>query len=198
MAHYGEGYHAWDVPLPEYYHVLKVSIYSDFSRAKTNIVKWLYASTVVYYPAAFFIQASVLLLMARVFAVASKTLKGIGLFIWALTFAYIPIQVVQSAVCIPIQALWDPTVSDYYCLNQRMVTFCSLALSILTNLIILILPIPLIWTLCMPLSKKVKIVMLLSAGSAATALTIYRTYRTALFLESDDITVDYVVIDILM
>ncbi|KAM6508443.1 hypothetical protein FALCPG4_018298 [Fusarium falciforme] len=182
MAHYGEGYHAWDVPLPEYYHVLK----------------WLYASTVVYYPAAFFIQASVLLLMARVFAVASKTLKGIGLFIWALIFAYIPIQVVQSAVCIPIQVLWDPTVSDYYCLNQRMVIFCSLALSILTNLIILILPIPLIWTLCMPLSKKVKIVMLLSAGSAATALTIYRTYRTALFLESDDITVDYVVIDILM
>ena len=49
----------------------------------------------------------------------------------------------------------------------------------------------------MPIRKKVKIVLLLGAGGIATALTIFRTYKVALFLDSDDITVDYTPIGIL-
>lgn len=181
MSHYGAGYHAWDVPLPEYY----------------NMLKWLYATTVIYCPAAFFTKVTILLLMARVFAIEEKVARGIRIFIWCLLICYIPVEIVWAAICIPIRTLWDPTVENPRCLNQRKVFFSSLALSILTDVIILIVPIPLTWTLRMPLRKKIKIIMLLSAGGAATGLTVYRTTRAAKFLDSDDITVDFVMIGIL-
>ncbi|KAM5344694.1 hypothetical protein ACJ41O_010556 [Fusarium nematophilum] len=181
MAHYGGGYHAWEILKAEYY----------------NWLKWFYASTVVYCPAAFFTKATILLLVARVFAVERRVSKAIRLFVWALLLMYIPIEAVRIFTCDPIRSLWDPTVDDVHCLNQRKVFFSSLALSILTDTLILVVPIPLTWKLRMPLRKKVKIVLLLGAGGVATGLTIYRTYKVAKFLDSDDITVDYTPIDIL-
>lgn len=135
--------------------------------------------------------------MARVFAVENMVSRGIHIFIWCLLAAYTPILIIWSAVCIPIQTLWDPNVENPYCLNQRKVFFSSLSLSILTDIIILMVPIPLTWALRMPVRKKMKIVLLLSAGGAATALTIYRTIKAVRFLDSDDITVDFVIIGIL-
>ncbi|KPM41738.1 hypothetical protein AK830_g4853 [Neonectria ditissima] len=181
MAHYGEGYHAWEIRLPEYYQLLK----------------WLYASTVIYCPAAFFTKATILLLMARVFAVEERISKAIHIFIWALLVAYIPLQVIKTVVCIPISSLWDPTVRDVHCINQRKVFFCDVSLAILTDLIVLLVPIPLTWRLRMPLRKKIKILVLLSAGGVATAVTVFRTYKVAQFLDSGDLTADFVVIDIL-
>ncbi|KAK7428397.1 hypothetical protein QQZ08_005016 [Neonectria magnoliae] len=175
MAHYGEGYHAWEIRLPEYYQLLK----------------WLYASTVVYGPAAFFTKATILLLMARVFTVEDRVSRAIHIFIWALLVAYVPLQVIKTIVCIPISSLWDPTVRNVHCINQRKVFFCDLSLAILTDLIVLIIPIPLTWKLRMPLRKKIKILVLLSAGGVATAVTIFRTYKVAQFLNSSDLTADF-------
>ncbi|KAF4971533.1 hypothetical protein FZEAL_9817 [Fusarium zealandicum] len=182
VAHYGAGYHAWEIPKAEYY----------------NWLKWFYGSTVVYCPSAFFTKATILLLMARVFAGERRVSKGIRIFIWFLLVAYIPIEIVRIASCFPIRSLWDPSVENARCLNQRRIFFSSLALSIITDIAILIIPIPLTWTLRMPKRKKVKIVLLLGAGGVATTLTILRTYKVAQFLDSEDITVDYTPIAILI
>lgn len=160
-------------------------------------MKWFYASTIVYCPAAFFTKTTILLLMARVFAVEVRVSKGIRIFVWVLLVAYIPIELLRIFTCYPIQTYWDPSVKNAHCLNQRKVFFCSLSLSILTDLIILLVPIPLTWRLQMPIRKKVKIVLLLGAGGIATGLTMFRVYKVALFLDSDDITVDYTPIAIL-
>lgn len=181
MARYGAGYHAWEIRKPEYY----------------NWLKWFYASTVVYCPAAFFTKATILLLMARVFAIERRVSKGIKIFIWCLLLGYIPIEFLRIFTCFPIRTYWDPSVRNAHCLNQRKIFFSSLSLSIVTDLIILIVPIPLTWKLRMPLRKKIKIVLLLGAGGVATALTMFRTYKAVRFLDSDDITVDYTPIDIL-
>ncbi|KAM0549835.1 hypothetical protein ACHAPJ_009277 [Fusarium lateritium] len=181
MARYGGGYHAWEIRKPEYY----------------NWLKWFYASTVVYIPAAFFTKATILLLMARVFAVEPKVAKGIRLFIWALLVAYIPIQILRIVTCYPIRTYWDPRVKNAHCLNQRKIFFSDLSLSIVTDLIILIVPIPLTWRLRMPLRKRIKIVLLLGAGGIATALTLFRVTKAVDFLNSNDITVDYTPISIL-
>ncbi|KAL2681293.1 hypothetical protein Neosp_008904 [[Neocosmospora] mangrovei] len=181
LARYGAGYHAWEIRKPEYY----------------NWLKWFYASTVVYCPAAFFTKATILLLMARVFAIERRVSKGIKIFIWCLLLGYIPIEFLRIFTCFPIRTYWDPSVRNAHCLNQRKIFFSSLSLSIVTDLIILIVPIPLTWKLRMPLRKKIKIVLLLGAGGVATALTMFRTYKAVRFLDSDDITVDYTPIDIL-
>jgi hypothetical protein len=135
--------------------------------------------------------------MARVFAVEQRVSKGIRIFIWCLLLGYVPIEFLRIFTCFPIRTYWDPSVKNAHCLNQRKIFFSSLSLSIVTDLIILIVPIPLTWKLRMPLRKKIKIVLLLGAGGVATALTMYRTSKAVQFLNSDDITVDYTPIDIL-
>ncbi|KAF5695951.1 hypothetical protein FGLOB1_13902 [Fusarium globosum] len=181
MARYGAGYHAWEIRKPEYY----------------NWLKWFYASTVVYIPAAFFTKATILLLMARVFAVEPRVAKGIRILIWALLVAYIPIQILRIVNCYPIRTYWDPDVRNARCLNQRKIFFSDLSLSIVTDLVILLIPIPLTWKLRMSIGKRIKIVLLLGAGGIATALTLFRVAKAVDFLNSDDITVDYTPIGIL-
>ncbi|KAI6767569.1 hypothetical protein HG530_005578 [Fusarium avenaceum] len=160
-------------------------------------IQWFYASTVVYIPAAFFTKATILFLMARVFAVEPRVAKGIRIFIWALLVAYIPIQILRIVNCYPIRTYWDPTVRNAHCLNQRKIFFSDLALSIVTDLIILLVPIPLTWRLTLSVGKRIKIVLLLGAGGIATALTLFRVAKAVDFLNSDDITVDYTPISIL-
>ncbi|KAF4999851.1 hypothetical protein FDECE_11382 [Fusarium decemcellulare] len=163
----------------------------------SNVSQWFYASTVVYCPAAFFTKTTILLLMARVFAVERRVSKGIRIFIGFLLVAYLPVECLRIVNCYPIRTYWDPTVANAHCLNQRKMFFSSLSLSILTDVLILLIPIPLTWKLRMPMRKKIKIVLLLGAGGVATALTIYRVTKAVQFLDSDDITVDYTPIDIL-
>ncbi|KAM5378199.1 hypothetical protein ACJA88_005933 [Fusarium oxysporum] len=103
--------------------------------------QWFYASTVVYIPAAFFTKATILLLMARVFAVEPRVAKGIKILIWALLVAYIPIQILRIVNCYPIRTYWDPDVRNARCLNQRKIFFSDLSLSIVTDLVILALEI---------------------------------------------------------
>ncbi|KAF5668086.1 integral membrane protein [Fusarium heterosporum] len=181
VARYGAGYHAWEIEKPEYY----------------NWLKWFYASTVVYIPASFFTKATILLLMARVFAVEPRVAKGIRIFIWALLVAYLPIQILRIVNCYPIRTYWDPTVRNAHCLNQRKIFFSDLSLSIVTDLVILVAPIPLTWRLSLSIGKRIKIVLLLGAGGIATALTLYRVAKAVTFLNSNDITVDYTPIAIL-
>ncbi|GKU04340.1 integral membrane protein [Fusarium langsethiae] len=181
VARYGAGYHAWEIRKPEYY----------------NWLKWFYASTVVYIPASFFTKATILLLMARVFAVEPRVSKGIRIFTWALLVAYVPIQILRIVNCYPIRTYWDPKVRNAHCLNQRKIFFSDLSLSIVTDLLILLVPIPLTWRLNLSVGKRIKIVLLLGAGGIATALTLFRVAKAVDFLNSDDITVDYTPIAIL-
>ncbi|KAI5458802.1 hypothetical protein BGZ63DRAFT_362455 [Mariannaea sp. PMI_226] len=178
-------------------HISHRILAEDCEQEYYHLLEWLYINTVVYCPAAYFTKVTILLLMARVFAVEEKLSKAIYFFIWALLIAYTPIQLIKMFVCIPIPSLWDPRVRHVRCVDQRRVFFGDSAVAILTDTIILLVPIVPIWRLHMPLRKKIKIVALLSAGGVATGITIYRTYKIALFVHSDNLTVDYVDIDIL-
>nr|XP_036578884.1 uncharacterized protein CTRU02_11138 [Colletotrichum truncatum]KAF6786267.1 integral membrane protein [Colletotrichum truncatum] len=180
MAHYGEGYHAWELSKESY----------------REIMRWLYASSVIYCPAAYFTKVTLLLLEARVFAVHASVARGIHIFIILLLVCYIPIQTLKTIICIPISAFWNPHTLNPKCLNQRKIFIADLSLAIITDFVILILPIPLLWGLRMSFRKKLKILVLLGAGGVATAVTVYRMYLVVLFLSSVDVTADFVVLDL--
>ncbi|KAE9566565.1 hypothetical protein CGMCC3_g17285 [Colletotrichum fructicola] len=180
MAHYGEGYHAWDLTKESY----------------QEVMRWLYASSIIYCPAAYFTKVTLLLLEARVFSIHEKIARGIRIFVIILLVCYIPIQTLKTIICIPISAFWDPHTPNPKCLNQRKIFIADLALAIITDFFILCIPFPLLWGLRMPLRKKLKILVLLGAGGVATAVTIYRLYLVILFLSSTDVTSDFVVLDL--
>ncbi|KZL77962.1 integral membrane protein [Colletotrichum tofieldiae] len=180
MAHYGEGYHAWEITKEAY----------------QEVMRWLYASSIIYIPAAYFTKVTLLLLEARVFAVHERTSRGIRIFIITLFICYVPLQTLKTVICLPISSFWDPRTPNPKCLNQRKIFIADLSLAIITDFIILVLPIPLLWGLRMPLRKKLKILTLLGAGGIATAVTVYRMYLVVQFLTSKDVTADFVVLDI--
>ncbi|KAF6811425.1 integral membrane protein [Colletotrichum sojae] len=180
LAHYGEGYHAWELTQESY----------------QEVMRWLYASSIIYCPAAYFTKVTLLLLEARVFSVHPGVARGIRIFIAVLLLSYVPIQVLKTIICLPISAFWNPKIPNPRCLNQRKIFIADLALAIITDFFILTLPVPLLWGLRMPWQKKLKILILLGAGGIATAVTIYRLYLVILFLKSKDVTSDFVVLDL--
>lgn len=119
--------------------------------------------------------------------------KGIYWFIGGLLVAYLPIQIVKIFVCSPIRAYWDESVEGK-CLNQTQLFYADISLAILTDFVILVIPIPLTWALRATGWMKLKVVVLLGAGGAATGVTSYRQWLAVQYMTSDDLTADFSVI----
>lgn len=199
MSSYGAGYHAWEISKEKYYRWLKVfAALRRIGNIAERFIQWFYISTVIYCPAAFFTKTTILLLIARIFTAQRRYSRAIYAFIWASLAAYIPMEIVRISVCQPIRTFWDPLVQNGRCLNQRKVFFSSLALAIVTDVIILLVPVPLVYKLNQPVKEKLKILLLLAIGGLATGATCFRVRKVVDFLNSDDITIDYTPIGILM
>ncbi|KAI9170720.1 hypothetical protein HJFPF1_00190 [Paramyrothecium foliicola] len=180
MIHYGEGYHSWEISKHDY----------------SQMLKWLYASSVVYLPAAFFTKATLLLLIARVFAIRESASRAIHGFIIFILIAYIPLQGIKIAICNPIRSYWRADIPGK-CFNQRKIFLADLAVGILTDLAILIIPIPLTWRLNVSKWRKFKIMVVLGAGGVATAMSILRLVVAIDFMKSKDVAADFVILDLL-
>ncbi|CAN8106512.1 unnamed protein product [Discula destructiva] len=160
------------------------------------LLKWMYIATVHYCPAAFFIKATLLLMTARVFRVYERTARAVRWFTLALLIAYTPIQLVKTFVCVPVESFWDPTVKPTRCLNQAKAFFADLSLAIMTDAIILVVPILPIWRLSISARQKLKIVAMLSAGGVALAVTCYRMFLLSHYLGATDITSGFVYLNV--
>ncbi|GKT82719.1 integral membrane protein [Colletotrichum tofieldiae] len=178
--HFGEGFHMWEITASDYMELQKV---------------WIYISSLLYSPAAFFTKVSLLLLTVRVFSVDTKVARALhGLLVFFL-LCYIPAEVAKAAVCIPVQAFWDPSIPNLKCINQTKLFLYDGAISMFSDLVILVVPVVLTWRLRVSTVKKVKIVGLLGAGGVAFAVTIYRTVLVVRFQNSMDPSVDFVPVD---
>ncbi|CAI6101148.1 unnamed protein product [Clonostachys chloroleuca] len=178
LIRHGMGYHTWDVAPDEYAEMLKV---------------WVYITSILYEPAAYFTKVTLLLLLARVFAVNTKVSKGIHYFNVALLIAYIPLLAVKIALCQPIPGFWRQDVEGK-CLDLREILIIDVAFAIATDTLIFTIPIPLIWQLRTPWTKKIKFVLLLGAGGAATAFTVY---RLVLLNNGRDVAANFAMLDLL-
>jgi hypothetical protein len=180
MDAYGEGHHTWDIPKHEY----------------SQLRMWLYASTVLYTFGAFLTKVTLLLLIARVFSIRKLVSRAIYAFIFFLILAYSPIQILKIRVCTPIRRYWDPNVPGV-CLNQEVLFICDISLAILTDLLILLIPIPLVWRMNSTWRKKLKIMLLLGAGGIAVGVVIFRMVKVVQFKNSRDVAVSFVALDLL-
>lgn len=84
-----------------------------------------------------------------------------------------PIEITKIDICTPIEAYWNPGV-DGTCLSQRRIFLADLGVSITTDFVILVVPLPLTWRMREGWRKKAKIVAMLGAGGSALAVTVYR------------------------
>lgn len=57
--------------------------------------------------------------------------------------------------CIPIEAVWDPTIKGKCFKNQTVMWYISAILHIVIDFAIIIMPLPIVWRLKLPLSQKI-------------------------------------------
>ncbi|KAL4757184.1 uncharacterized protein BDW70DRAFT_163776 [Aspergillus foveolatus] len=156
---HGGGYHAWDV-------------------SKSDMIKFQkasYAVTLVYVPMVFVIKLALLAVMLRIFAPDRHKVMIVYGTIVVLLLYYIPALFIKIFFCKPISTYWlGAEVTGGACLDQRKVIIADATISMLSDFWILVLPIPMLWSLKMSLSKKLRVVGILGAGGLATGFSVWR------------------------
>ncbi|KAL2064686.1 hypothetical protein VTL71DRAFT_3824 [Oculimacula yallundae] len=153
----GGGYHAWDTT-PE---------------GMVRFQKIQYSLSIIYGPCVWCIKVALLLILVRVFTPFKRIIWAVWAFIFAMLVYNIIATMLKMFICTPFSAVWDTTVPGK-CLDSYTLFSVDTSLSILTDLIILILPIPLVWSLQVSTRKKVRTIALLGAGGVATSCGIVR------------------------
>ncbi|KAH7313761.1 hypothetical protein B0I35DRAFT_435798 [Stachybotrys elegans] len=171
MLEYGLGLHAWDITV------------HDFAQFRL----WLYIITIVYGPAAYFTKATLLLLTARIFSLKRQVSLLTYTFAVFVFISLLPIQICKIIICSPVKAYWLPDVNGR-CLNQAALFIVDISVAVVTDLVILLLPIPLIWSAGLGLKKNVKVAVLLSIGGIAVGVTIWRLVLAVAYLDDIDLT----------
>ena len=166
LIHFGLGRHAVLVERPIVF--IKVYIQSDLStlHLQSLIVlahsKLVVAGQIVYNPAVVAIKSSILLLYRRLFPGRhfQIVLWCVGGFVLSYSFAQ---SVVEVFECSPVNSLWNPQVKGK-CINLSAELVASSVLNVVTDVFILVLPLPILWRLQISLERKLELIGIFSLG----------------------------------
>lgn len=129
---------------------------------------------------ALFVKIALLSILTRIFAPYRGKVWFIYILLGCLCTYYIVALIIKIRICDPIPFYWLGT-GQGSCLDQAAALIADSVISVVSDLIILILPLPLTWSLQMSRNKKLRVMGLLGAGGLATAFSLY---RLVLVLES--------------
>lgn len=116
----------------------------------------LYNSTIA------MIKVSILCFYRRIFPLRwpKYTLVGLGLFVSGYGIAQLFGDIFQ---CVPLRKMWIPTAPGR-CINLEALIIAGGVINIITDFVILGLPMPLLWHLKIPARKKRQLSIVFSIG----------------------------------
>ncbi|KAJ5200132.1 hypothetical protein N7472_005336 [Penicillium cf. griseofulvum] len=152
--------------------------------------KVILAATVVYVPALAFAKMSLVFLCRRVMErqvaytcalhIITAVVCGYSLaLVFALIFA-----------CNPIAMTWDLSITDGSCISREGLYIATAVTNIVTDLALILLPIPLVVGLQMPRIQKCYFIIVFVVGCATVVTSILRLATLVPFLTMSDITHD--------
>lgn len=123
---------------------------------------------------ALFVKIALLAILTRIFAPYRGKVWFIYIFLGCLCCYYIAALIVKIRICGPIPRYWLGEQVPGTCLDQTAALIADSVISVVSDLIILILPLPLTWSLQMSRNRKLRVIGLLGAGGLATGFSLYR------------------------
>ena len=75
--------------------------------------------------------------------------------------------------CVPVEAYWLIGMPGR-CLNKTGLTFANAAVNIVTDLVLIVVPAPLLWRLQIPRKQKIILMCLFGVGTFATVTSVIR------------------------
>ncbi|OCK73603.1 hypothetical protein K432DRAFT_265160, partial [Lepidopterella palustris CBS 459.81] len=167
LLDYGVGKHLWDVPL------------STFS---PKLLKVWMVGAVSYSATMLAVKLSILLLYRRIFPLENFRIQW-----WltvAVTIGYSVGGMCASIFsCTPVAKSWDVTISNGHCINTGAFYIANGILNVITDLVILALPIPILWNLALTKKKKIALSILFAAGSLTCVVSMIRVGFVVIFLK---------------
>ncbi|KAL8747133.1 MAG: hypothetical protein Q9190_000956 [Brigantiaea leucoxantha] len=140
--------------------------------------KVVIATEVLYNPAIACVKFSFLLLYRRVFP--GRNFHIVLWLIGTIVFVYSWIIVLTAIFqCRPIQAAWDITITDAKCIKFNVEVVIFAVFNVITDVAILILPIPVLWKLQIPMSKKIQLMGVFLTGGFVCVVSAYRISKEA-------------------
>jgi hypothetical protein len=136
-----------------------------------------------------FVKSSILFMLARFFAPFKKWVIFTYAFIGFLVAFTITMIIVKINICSPISTFWlGINVTHGKCLKQLEMFLVDTSVSMISDLVLLILPMFLIGMLRMPFTRKVRVMCILAAGGLACVSTIVRFAWLVVYHNSQDQT----------
>ncbi|KAM5354113.1 hypothetical protein ACJ41O_000763 [Fusarium nematophilum] len=172
QANSGLGMHVWDLTEEQLLRPLKA----------------LFASILCYYLAFSFIKASFLFQFYRIFP--RPRMRKIIYFTAAFIFLFgIETVIMTIFLCIPVQKFWEPNI-DGFCFDKKALWFTQSALHIITDMMILLLPMSELKHLNMPRRQKRALIFVFALGFFACATSIVRLQSLIHLTNGTDLTYD--------
>ncbi|KAJ5923217.1 hypothetical protein N7454_008462 [Penicillium verhagenii] len=165
----------------------------DIIPHKTYVTQMLcfWASVPIYQTSLISTKMSILLQYRRVFSTTPRMRLACNLLIGFLVI-YGAWTIISAWVnCIPIAKFWDPTVAGF-CFNKEALWFSNSAIHILTDLLILIYPMPVIRSLQLPTKQKYALMAVFALGGFVVITSILRLKSLLVISHSSDPTHDNV------
>lgn len=202
---YGMGYHSWEVTKDMYINFSQVRSASgselDWKLETDHTAKWIYIGSALYIPSVFTTKAAILLLFSRIFAVNHFVSRGIQVLIGLIFITLLPIECMKLAICKPVSAYWEmsttPDELASRCVDQGTLFKADITVAILTDFMILIIPIPLVFSLSFTLWKKIRILLSLATGGGAVGVALYKGILVFNPSPENDATKNYAILSIL-
>lgn len=138
-----------------------------------NIHQYFISSEIIYSVVIVTIKWSILAFYQRIFPHRwfQWALLGIAVFMGAWMFTTV---FAISFQCIPIEFNWDTKIPGGHCINIGQLALVTSILNVLTDVAILILPLPLVWKLNVSRHRRWGLILLFGLGGGACIVGITR------------------------
>ncbi|CAG8239210.1 unnamed protein product [Penicillium nalgiovense] len=151
---------------------------------------FFWASVPIYQTSLISTKMSILLQYKRVFS-TPRMRKACWLLIGFLAVYGTWTIVSAWANCVPLAKFWDPTVPGF-CLDKKALWFSNSAIHILTDILILIYPMPVLKSLQLPRKQKFALMAVFALGGFVLITSVLRLKSLLVISNSDDPTYDNV------
>jgi hypothetical protein len=139
---------------------------------------WNYAVQILYNPILALVKASVLIFLLRLFGQKN----GVRTYIIGLnTINILQMLAVFFAItlqCLPIEFNWDPTIRGGRCIDQRILYTSTASFTILTDMLVLLLPAYIFTKLKIPKKTKIALLFVFLLGGLYVFFIAQFTFRT--------------------
>ncbi|KAK6437339.1 hypothetical protein LTR95_006464 [Oleoguttula sp. CCFEE 5521] len=159
------GYHVVDIP--------KLSLEETILATKYSL-----AQQVLYNPVLGLVKASIVVFFLRL-GDQRKAIKWTLLVFGAINIGHmISVFIAALFQCIPVSAYWNRyrpvPPDDFQCIDEKAFSLVTAGLAILTDVVVLLIPMAMLWNLQLDLRRKVIVGIALSLGWVVTIISAIR------------------------